>query len=131
MIIRILISFIIMCVQIYLYVKFSFILFPFTLCRCISCRQRSSRSILSRKRLTTSTNSTSSEDRPILKDLKWQRKVTNDLYSCPANTAPSALFAKAKSLFVIDTTTTTQLQVSSVYLKIFAFCSQFLLCDTL
>ena len=58
---------------------------------------------------------------------KWLEKgtVTKKQYSCPANTAPFALFAMATNLFVVGTTT-TQLWVSFHYLNIFPMCYTFL-----
>ena len=52
--------------------------------------------------------------------------VTKKLYSCPANTVPFALSAKATNLFVVGTTT-TQLQVSFLYPNIYVMCSPFYL----
>ena len=86
----------------------------------MSHRQRPSRSIFSRKRLTTSTDSTNSEDIAILNTENSKEKctVTKKLYSCTADTAPSAVCVKVTKLFVVGITT-IQLQASSVSLKIF------------
>ena len=58
----------------------------FTLCICLSCKQSSSRSILWRKSLSTSCDSTGSEDGPILKHSKWLEKRHGSkkdvLFSC-------------------------------------------------
>ena len=60
----------------------------------------------------------------VMENGKGKCTVTKKLYSFPADTAPSALFAKATNLFVVDTP--TQLQVSSSSLNIFVLCSYFL-----
>ena len=52
--------------------------------------------------------------------------LTRKLHSCPANTTPSTLLAKATNLFIVGTTTEIQWHVSSLSLYLFALCSIFL-----